>query len=177
MSTLIIAEVTVPNISPIIKMDMVFRTLLAVTKTAIKTNAAPKLDAIAKPQLEKAMVAKTPPKIPDPKINKATPKLAPEEIPNTKGPARGFLNKVCINKPLIANPDPTKIAVIAFGNLKCRMINSQLDLELFPPSKMSMISENGIETDPKLILISSNKTNTKESAINCFVYDFCRINL
>lgn len=48
-------------------------------------------------------------------MSNATPRLAPEDIPNTKGPASGFLNNVCINKPLIANPDPTSIAVIAFG--------------------------------------------------------------
>ena len=56
----------------------------------------------------------------------ATPKLAPEEIPNTKGPAKGFLNKVCINKPQIDKPEPTKTAVIAFGILKLIIIVSQL---------------------------------------------------
>ena len=53
----------------------------------------------------------------DPNINKATPKLAPELIPSTNGPANGFLNNVCINNPLIDNPEPTKTAVIAFGIL------------------------------------------------------------
>ena len=51
------------------------------------------------------------------KIKIATPKLAPELIPKTYGPARGFLNNVCINNPLIESPEPTIIAVIAFGNL------------------------------------------------------------
>ena len=97
---------------------MVFLTFVAVTNTASNTSAAPILEAMAKPQLEKAIVAKNPPKIPEPKIKRATPKLAPEEMPNTKGPAKGFLNRVCINKPAMANPEPTKIAVIAFGSLK-----------------------------------------------------------
>ncbi len=52
-----------------------------------------------------------------PKSTTATPKLAPELKPKTYGPARGFLNKVCINNPLIDKPMPTKIATIALGNL------------------------------------------------------------
>lgn len=47
----------------------------------------------------------------------ATPKLDPELNPKTSGPANGFRNKVCISKPLIDNPIPTTIAVIALGNL------------------------------------------------------------
>ncbi len=46
----------------------------------------------------------------------ATPKLAPELIPNTNGPARGFLKSVCMSNPLIDNPEPTIIAVTAFGS-------------------------------------------------------------
>ena len=67
--------------------------------------------------LEIKAVAKNPPNRPDPKIIKATPKLAPDVIPNTKGPANGFLNKVCINNPEIPSPEPTKIDVTALGNL------------------------------------------------------------
>ena len=48
---------------------------------------------------------------------KATPKLAPEVMPSTYGPASGFLNKVCIISPDIPNPEPTIIAVKALGNL------------------------------------------------------------
>jgi len=113
-----IAEVTVPNIRPIIKILIVFLTLWAVINTASKTIAAPKLDAIARPQLEKDTIVNTPPKIPAPKIKIATPRLAPEEIPKTNGPANGFLKRVCINKPAIDKPEPTSMAVIAFGSLK-----------------------------------------------------------
>lgn len=118
VNTLITAEAKVPNIKPIIKIDMVFLILLAVSKIAIKTKEAPILEAIASPQLEKETTANIPPKILDPRIKIATPKLAPEEIPKTKGPAKGFLNNVCINKPLTANPEPAKIAVMIFGILK-----------------------------------------------------------
>lgn len=44
---------------------------------------------------------------------KATPKLAPEEIPNTEGPASGLLKRVCNNKPESPKAIPTVRAVIA----------------------------------------------------------------
>lgn len=106
-----------PNISPIINIAIVSRTLEDTIKTARSTKKLPKLAAITMLHFEINNVEKIPPKIPDPKITKATPKLAPELIPRTKGPANGFLNKVCINNPEIPKPEPTKIAVKAFGNL------------------------------------------------------------
>lgn len=170
------AAETVPNIKPIIKIDIVFRILLAVMRTANKTNAAPKLEAIAIAQFERANPAKTPPKILEPKINRATPKLAPDEIPRTKGPAKGFLNKVCMSRPLIDKPEPTKIAVKALGRRKLKIIKSQLDLELFPPKRISKISEIGIETEPKLILTSNRISTNRVSPMNCLVYLFSWIN-
>ena len=59
-----------------------------------RTSKAPKLEAKTTAHLESASDVNTPPKILAPKISKATPRLAPEEIPRTKGPASGFLNKV-----------------------------------------------------------------------------------
>lgn len=91
------------------------RTLEDTIITANSTKKLPKLAAITTLHLEISSVVKTPPKKPEPKITNATPKLAPELIPKTNGPANGFLNSVCINKPEIPNPDPTKIAVKAFG--------------------------------------------------------------
>lgn len=96
---------------------MVFLTFMAAIITAESTKKAPTLAAIACPQPLNAKPAIVPPKNEAPNINMATPKLAPELMPSTNGPANGFLNKVCINSPLIDNPDPTIIAVIAFGNL------------------------------------------------------------
>ncbi len=110
------APVKLPNIKPIIKIDMVFFNFRATSITALNTKKAPKLAANTNPTLEKASAAKLPPKIENPKIKIATPKLAPELIPNTNGPASGFLNKVCISKPLIESPEPAKIAVKDFGN-------------------------------------------------------------
>ena len=119
---------------------MVFRTLFAVIITADNTKKAPKLAAIGNVQCVNVSESKTPPKRLDPINNKATPKLAPEEIPKTNGPANGLRNKVCINKPDTDKPEPTKIAVIAFGIRKFRMMISQLSFELFPPTKTLKIS-------------------------------------
>ncbi len=152
---------------------MVFRTLFAAIITADKTKKAPKLAAIGKDQLETEFVRKKPPKSDDPKISKATPKLAPEEIPKTKGPANGFLNKVCINKPQTDKPEPTKIAVIAFGNLKCRIIVCQLSLAEISPIKVLIISLNGIETEPKLTFTKNKTTNKIDRIIKCILNDFC----
>ena len=101
---------------PMIKMAMVSLTFEDTNKTVINTRKLPRLAAITTLHFEMKNVANAPPKSPEPKITKATPKLAPELIPKTKGPANGFLNNVCINNPEIANPEPTKIAVNAFGN-------------------------------------------------------------
>ena len=96
---------------------MVSLTFDDTTKTARSTKKLPKLAAITILHFEINKDAKMPPKTPDPKITKATPKLAPELMPKTKGPANGFLKRVCINSPEIPNPEPTKIAVKAFGSL------------------------------------------------------------
>jgi len=153
---------------------MVFLTLFAAIITADNTKKEPKLDAIAIDQLVYSRKTNHPKKE-EPKISNATPKLAPEEIPNTNGPANGFLNNVCISKPLIDNPEPTKIAVIALGNLKFRMIVCQLSLTDSSPKKTAKISLKGIETEPKLMFTKHNATTKTSSIINCFVYFFCFI--
>ena len=98
-----------------IRIAIVSLTLLETSITSNKTKKLPKLAAITKLHLLIKNVAKNPPKTELPKITKATPRLAPEVIPKTNGPAKGFLNKVCINKPEIPKPEPTKMAVIALG--------------------------------------------------------------
>lgn len=161
-----IAAVKLPNINPIIRIVMVFLTLFAAIITADKTKKEPKLAEIAIAQLEKLIVKKNPPKTDDPNINRATPKLAPEDIPKTYGPAKGFLKRVCINNPLIDNPEPTKTAVMAFGILKLSIIVSQLSLEASPINKIETISLKGIETEPKLMFNSQQEINTKIRIIN-----------
>lgn len=145
---------------------MVFLTLFAAIITADSTKNEPKLAAIAIAQFEKARDKKRPPKTDDPKINSATPKLAPEEIPKTNGPANGFLNKVCINKPLMDNPEPTNNAVIAFGTLKFITIVCQLSLTVSSPRNIEKISLKGIETDPKLILVNQSMITNSSKTMN-----------
>ena len=146
---------------------MVFLTLFAAKITADNTKKEPKLDAIAIDQFVDSR-NRNPPKKEEPKISNATPKLAPEEIPRTNGPANGFLNKVCINKPLIDNPDPTKIAVIALGNLKFKMMVCQLSVTVSSPKKTAKISLKGLATDPKLRITKQSVTNKISKQINCF---------
>ena len=147
---------------------MVFLTLFAAKITDDNTKKAPRLAAIGSDKLESELVSKAPPKIEDPKIKIATPKLAPEEIPKTKGPAKGFLNKVCINKPQTDKPDPTKIAVIALGTLKLIMIVFQLSLPMSPPKRILKMSLNGIETDPKRMFRKNKTMSITDKSKKCF---------
>jgi len=98
----------------------------------------------------------------------ATPKLAPELIPKTKGPANGFLNKVCINKPEIPRPEPTIIAVTAFGNLTFVIIISQVSF-LLVPNRISNTSENGMFIEPKLMLVTKHSNKITVRIINEYV--------
>lgn len=106
-----------PNMRPIISIAIVSLTLVDTIITANNTKKLPKLAAITKLHFEIKNVAINPLKTDAPIITNATPKLAPEVIPSTKGPAKGFLNNVCMSNPEIPNPEPTNIAVMAFGNL------------------------------------------------------------
>lgn len=141
---------------------MVSLTLDDTIKTTNNTKKLPKLAAITKLHFDIKKTAKAPPITDDPIIIRATPKLAPDVIPNTKGPARGFLNKVCINKPEIPKPEPTSIAVKAFGNLYCRIMYSHEVFSTFPKKLLNTVFK-GIETDPKLILVKKQNINTTES--------------
>lgn len=94
---------------------MVFFNLFAATITAKSTKNAPKLEAIVIAQLNPKLTNMLILKKEVPIISNATPKLAPELIPKTKGPAKGLRKRVCISKPLTDNPAPTKMAVMAFG--------------------------------------------------------------
>jgi len=84
-----------------------------------------------------------------PKIIKATPRLAPELIPSTYGPAMGFLKTVCICRPLNDKAIPTVKAVIALGNLNFRIMVSKL-LSVLANSAL-ITSAAFILTDPKKI--------------------------
>ena len=149
---------------------MVFLTFFATIITAPSTKKAPRLAANARPKLENAILATLPEKIETPKTNRATPKLAPELIPNTNGPANGFLNKVCINKPQIDNPEPTNTAVMALGSLDCNMIYCQDSLVTSFPVKVCKIDLRGMSTEPKLRFMRMKSINNNAKRINFNVY-------
>ena len=91
-----------------------------------------------------------PPILPDNKTTKATPKLAPELIPNTEGPANGLRNTVCICKPLTANPAPATMAVNACGTRDFQMIFCQMtDSPSSIPQRIFQMERKGISTEPK----------------------------
>ena len=103
--------------SPIIKRAIVSFTLEATVITAKSTRKLPILETMAIDTSVTRLNPNNEAKVDDPIIKKAAPKLAPELIPSTNGPAKGFLNKVCIKSPLKDNPAPTNIAVKALGIL------------------------------------------------------------
>ena len=142
-----------------IKMVMVSLTLKVTDNTASNTKKLPKAEAITKLQGPNKNPPNVPPKTPAPNINRATPKLAPLLNPKTKGPAKGFLNNVCMMSPETAKPPPVKIAVIAFGKRYSKIINCHEVLVASPPNKLENTSLIGIETLPKLILITNVITN------------------
>lgn len=92
-------------------------TFVETIKTVSKTKKLPKVAAMTMLHFEAKIPRKIPPKSEAPMVTNATPKLAPDVIPKTNGPASGFLNRVCIISPEIPRPEPTMIAVNAFGNL------------------------------------------------------------
>ena len=116
-STLTTAEDILPNINPIIKMVIASLTFVETIKTVSKTKKLPKVAAMTMLHFDAKTPRNMPPKSEAPMVTNATPKLAPEVMPSTKGPASGFLNNVCTISPEIPRPEPTIIAVNAFGNL------------------------------------------------------------
>ena len=148
------------------RMVMVSFTLKVTDKTASKTKKLPNAEAITRLQEPNKKPPKLAPNIPAPRINNATPKLAPLLSPRTKGPASGFLKSVCINNPETANPPPDSIAVIALGNRYSNTINFQADFIGSPPNKLMITSFKGIGTVPKLMLakkvIKSIEVNSKK---------------
>lgn len=140
-------------------------TRLDTAKTASNTKKLPKLAAITILQLDIMLPAKRPPNKLDPRITKETPRLAPELMPKTKGPASGFLNNVCIKSPEIPKPEPTRIAVMAFGNLKSIMIVCQI-LFSVEPNKLEKTDLKGMLTEPKLMFKKKHTNSNTASTVN-----------
>lgn len=88
-----------------------------------------------------------------------TARLAPEDNPITSGPAKAFLNSVCICKPPMDKALPANIHVRAFVIRKSQTMSDQTGLELVLPASMLMISPNGISTLPRDRFMTNSKTN------------------
>ena len=65
---------------------------------------------------------------------------------------------------------PTKIAVIAFGNLKLMMMYSQVSLLADEPNKLLKTSFIGIATCPNEIFNSNVTTNKSSKNVNKIVF-------
>ena len=116
---------TYPTMIPMINSSILLRTIEEKKKSSnvisiAPTNAASKM--AKKPLTEKAAVVTFPP---NKSITKATPNPAPLLMPNMPGPAKGFRNAVCNNKPQADKAAPVSNAVKACGNLDSMIIYSQ----------------------------------------------------
>ena len=82
-------------------------------------------------------------------ITIATPRLAPESIPNIDGPANGLLNEVWSSRPAQARAAPQSSAVIACGRRDSSMMNRQLSRSASPPNSMLNACSMGMCIEPK----------------------------
>ena len=109
------ADVAMPNIIPKISMVIISRMRIDTATISSKISMEPINAARTTPICPN----QNPKPIADePSTAIATPKLAPELMPSTYGPANGFLKMVCICRPLTANAEPARIAVITLGKRK-----------------------------------------------------------
>ena len=121
LTTALIVEA---NMSPIIRSETELFTRMEAKPTIDKTTKLPRAALVTNSQsLAKSGIPKYIPKLNPRKMTKATPSPAPELIPRIKGPAMGFLKKVCICRPLIPRALPTSNEVRAFGRRKLKRID------------------------------------------------------
>ena len=98
-----------------------------------------------------------------PKINRATPRLAPELTPSTYGPASGLRNRVCICSPLTASAAPARIATMAFIR---RMSMTILRVTGSPPPiRAANTSFAEMPTDPTIMSAAKSTTTRAVSRI------------
>lgn len=130
---------------------MIVITIIAPAMAATDMATSPK-----NPMLLNAVPAM----LPESKTMKATPKLAPELIPSSEGPASGLRNTVCICNPLIERPEPAASAVAVWGNRDFQMIFSQM-VDSFPLfAKIFHIDFSGME------IVPSTKLRRKSSMMD-----------
>src|SRR5258706_2374847 len=91
------------------------------------------------------------------RITMATMRLEPELSPSTSGPAKGFLNNVCIISPPDARAAPARMHVTALGNRKCHRMSVQTE-SCALPVKVENTTPIGILTLPSEILTRNKRT-------------------
>jgi hypothetical protein len=69
-------------------------------------------------------------------------------MPSTDGPAKGFRNKVCMRRPLAANPAPASAAVIALGSRNNHRMFAHEARSGCPPVRIVNTLLTGMLTDP-----------------------------
>ena len=145
--------------------------LVIFENTSIINNTAvePMIDAVIFIVLETAMLN---PVVRNMVVSE-TPKLAPEEIPKTEGPAKGFWNKACSSSPETPNANPENNAVSAWGIRLFTIIWYTISFWLLEfennTDKESVI---GIETDPVKISVMNKTTDIKVKTKNIPVFLF-----
>ena len=103
-----------------------------------------------------------------PRMNNATPRLAPELTPKTYGPASGLRNRVCICRPLTDNAAPAKMATKAFMRRMSIMILA-VTASHSPPVSVAHISLKGILTEPTAMSAANSSMTSAESVQNSIV--------
>ena len=110
---------------------------------------------------------------PDIRIIKATPRLAPEEIPSIEGSASGFLKSVCIMSPATASAAPARSAVTDWGS---RYSNNIVAIVLLSSGfcRALIICERFISTVPRRIFKMNRATesspNKHKSSISFLLF-------
>jgi hypothetical protein len=126
---------------------MIAITAIAPAIAATDTATSPK-----KPKVLNAVPAM----LPDRRIMKATPRLAPELIPSSEGPARGLRNTVCICNPLMDKPAPATKAVSVWGKRDFQIIFCHISGSSPVPDNIFQIEPTGMEIVPNTRLSMKN---------------------
>ena len=158
------ADIADDSIIPTISITLIFRILRDkdITRSSITADpihAIPVIpnilnhDDVARPSIGAASV------------KSATPRLAPELIPRTYGPARGLRKSVCICRPLAESAIPAAMATITFGSRILRTIVAWLTSVALPISA-AHISLAGIDVVPIRRSHTANATRTMPSRMN-----------
>ncbi len=97
----------------------------------------------------------------------ATNKLEPLLTPNTYGPASGFLNKLCINNPQRAKPDPAIIAVSTFGSRISKKIVENNDSETSTENKLTLPKNKSTVINTNNMANNKMENNMKRLLLKC----------